>query len=800
MNKSRKAFATCAVSAALLGQNILFSQNIVDASSMNPNISSSAYNSNNIFTQCGYKGQCTWFTYGRVLEKLGTKLPSQFYGNAIDWWYSNIKYGIFSYDSQPRANSIIVWSGGPKGFGHVGFVEKVVGDTIYYNEGNVEKRGYYDGYVKTISKQAIKNRGNLFLKGYIYVGGNPGSNSSNSNNNNNNYNIIKTSKVSCSSLNVRNNPSLSSSIIGGVSKNQTVSIISESNGWSKIKYSSGIGYVSSKYLSGGTSSSSNNGGPSGNSGSSSNETVQPGFVKLSNTNSSLNVRNSGSLSASIIGSLKHGSSVSILGKTGSWYKIKYGSKIGYVNSDYISSNNSSKTTISTKTNPTSSSNVTVTGKGTVKLSDTSSALNFRTGPSLSSSISGSLSNGASVDILEKTGSWYKVRYGSKIGYVSGQYITTSKASTTSVKPPVTNKRFGTVHLLDKYSTLNVRKNAGTNSSVISSLGYGSKVEILSSSGDWYKIKFNNTTGYVYSKYLTDTSKKVMESNQGVGKNTDSQVVRIKPENKKRLASAESKEIEQKIAANNLKDQQRKEAEEKAEKQASQRREVERLAIQKQQTKRQQTENQEASKQVAVKHEVKKQDTEKQEAAKQQTEREAAQRKEAERQQAEKEAAQRREAARQQAEREATQRREAARQQAEREGAQRREAARQQAEREAQKKVAPSTHGNVVSYAMQFKGTPYVWGGTTPKGFDCSGFVQYVYRNAAGIQLARDTYGQVNEGVAVSRDQLQPGDLVFPSDHHVGIYIGGGQMIHSPKSGDVVKISSIWSFYAGRRIR
>ena len=121
------------------------------------------------------------------------------------------------------------------------------------------------GYVKTISKQAIKNRGNLFLKGYIYLNGS--SNSSN-NNSNNDYTIIKTSKVSCSSLNVRSNPSLSSAVIGGVSKNQTVSIISESNGWSKIKYGSGIGYVSSQYLYAG-----NNTINSGNGGSSSNETL-----------------------------------------------------------------------------------------------------------------------------------------------------------------------------------------------------------------------------------------------------------------------------------------------------------------------------------------------------------------------------------------------------------------------------------------------------------------------------------------------------------------------------------------------
>ncbi|MCW6076817.1 SH3 domain-containing protein [Clostridium sporogenes] len=712
MNKSRKAFATCAVSAALLGQNFLFSQNVLAASdSMYPNVNSSAYNSNNIFTQCGFKGQCTWFTYGRALEKLNMKLPSQFYGNAIDWWYSNIRSNTFSYGSEPQANSIVVWSGGSKGYGHVGFVEKVVGDTIYYNEGNVERRGYYDGYVKTISKQAIKNRGNLFLKGYIYLNGS--SNSSN-NNSNNDYTIIKTSKVSCSSLNVRSNPSLSSAVIGGVSKNQTISIISESNGWSKIKYGSGIGYVSSQYLYDGNNTIS-----SGNGGSSSNESVQPGFVKLSSSSSLLNVRSSANLSSSIIGSLKNGSSVSILGKTGSWYKIKYGSKVAYVSSNYISSSNNSN---SSSDNNSSTS----TGRGTVKLSSTSSSLNLRENPSLSSKILGGLSHGSSVDILGKTGSWYKIKYGSKIGYVSNQFITTSNSSNSSGSS-VTNQRFGTVYLSNKYSTLNVRKNAGTNSSVISSLAYGSKVEILSSSGEWYKINFKNTTGYVYSKYIKDTAQKVVAFNQSASQdkkygvnetkvtvnNKNAEVVKSNTENEKKLVTIKSE-----------KEQEKKKSYEPV-----------------------QTKSTEEAQRKAA---------------------EEAQRKAAE------------EAQRKEAEVEAS-----------------------ESQSKGQSNVsekAPTTHGDVISYARQYLGTPYVWGGTSPNGFDCSGFVQYVYRNAAGISLPRDTYGQIGAGSRVSQDQLQPGDLVFPDAGHVGIYIGGGQMIHSPKSGDVVKISSVWSFYAGVRIK
>ena len=78
---------------------------------------------------------------------------------------------------------------------------------------------------------------------------------------------------------------------------------------------------------------------------------------------------------------------------------------------------------------------------------------------------------------------------------------------------------------------------------------------------------------------------------------------------------------------------------------------------------------------------------------------------------------------------------------------------------------------VASTAKQYLGTPYVWGGTTPNGFDCSGLVQYVYKQL-GINISRTTYTQVDEGIAVSRNSLKQGDLVFfkrnTDIHHVGI--------------------------------
>jgi cell wall-associated NlpC family hydrolase len=111
-------------------------------------------------------------------------------------------------------------------------------------------------------------------------------------------------------------------------------------------------------------------------------------------------------------------------------------------------------------------------------------------------------------------------------------------------------------------------------------------------------------------------------------------------------------------------------------------------------------------------------------------------------------------------------------------------------------VADTIAGAAVRDAMHLRGTPYVWSGASPSGFDCSGFTSYVY-GRLGIHLAHSSYAQWSAGAHVRRADLRPGDLVFFDGlGHVGIYIGAGRFIHAPHTGTVVSVDRLSGSWYG----
>ena len=292
-------------------------------------------------------------------------------------------------------------------------------------------------------------------------------------------------------LRVRSEASLNSEVVGYLTNGCSVNILGENGDWYNINYNGKSVYVSKEYV-------QVSGGASNSSESSSQETRSGKSGQVVNVHSSLNVRSGASTSSSVIGSLSNGSKVTIVGESGSWYKINYGNTTGYVSKDYVQASGEQNSSSE------SSSQGTTSGKSG-QVVNVHSSLNVRSGASTSSSVIGSLSNGSKVIIVGESGSWYKINYGNTTGYVSKDYIQSSGESNNSSNSGNSSSETASNksgYVVNVHSSLNVRSGASTSSSVIGSLSNGSKVTIVGESGSWYKINYGNTTGYVSKEYVS----------------------------------------------------------------------------------------------------------------------------------------------------------------------------------------------------------------------------------------------------------------------------------------------------------
>ena len=217
----------------------------------------------------------------------------------------------------------------------------------------------------------------------------------------------KTGTVTASALNIRSGPSTSYSIVGNVYKGDTLQILETSNGWYKVKLSNGkIGWGSGKYIN-----------VSGESNSNTSSTSKSGTV----TADALHVRTGPSTNHSKVTKVYRGQTVNILESSNGWHKVKTPSgHVGWSSAEFISlsggSNNSGSNNNTNTETPSSGKKATVTA----------SALNVRSGPSTSNSIIGKAYKGNTVEILDSSNGWYKIKLSNgQVGWASSQYISTS---------------------------------------------------------------------------------------------------------------------------------------------------------------------------------------------------------------------------------------------------------------------------------------------------------------------------------------------------------------------------------------
>ena len=216
--------------------------------------------------------------------------------------------------------------------------------------------------------------------------------------------------TSTTNVNVRSGPGNSYSVLTVMKSGTTTSNLGTSGNWTKVTVNGKTGYVYNKYLTSGSNAPST---PT----TSTSKTV---YV----TASALNVRSGAGTSYSVIGSLSKGKAASVVGTSGNWYKIKYGSGYGYISASYTSAKAPSSSTSNTP--PTTSSGKTYYS--------TTSGLNVRSGPGTSYASKGTLSYGQAVSVVDSSSYWYKIKFGSGYGYVGSKYLSTSKPSSTTSTP------------------------------------------------------------------------------------------------------------------------------------------------------------------------------------------------------------------------------------------------------------------------------------------------------------------------------------------------------------------------------
>ncbi|QJX61695.1 SH3 domain-containing protein [Niallia circulans] len=301
-------------------------------------------------------------------------------------------------------------------------------------------------------------------------------------------------------LNVRVGPSISTSVVTTLKAGEKVSVLSETNGWSKVDVDGKIGYVSSSYL----------------------RTKQESFVKYVSIDpsSTLNVRESASTKANVVTKLKNNTKVEVISESNGWAKIKVNGKNGYVSSQYIKAVQSEEK----KTTNSSNKQQKVTKYVNV---DTGSSLNLRNSPSNSASIIVKLAKDVPVTVYSESNGWSKVEAYGKQGYVATQYLAEKKGTSstekkdetkTSASKEATAKTTAKYVNVEKKSSLNVRKEASTNSSILTKLSRGTEVKVLSSANGWDKVTVSGKTGYVSSSYLSE--KKITEATTNNNKATE----------------------------------------------------------------------------------------------------------------------------------------------------------------------------------------------------------------------------------------------------------------------------------------
>ena len=312
--------------------------------------------------------------------------------------------------------------------------------------------GQENGWVK------INHNGQVgYVSGEFVSGVSANTGSSNNNTNNNNQESVKPASgnytVNVSSLRVRTGPSTSHTTVGSVTKGQVVQVVGEVQDWFKINYAGQTAYVSKDYVTKGGSSDNATQGNNQNNNQNNNVTVQTGGTYVVNA-TSLRVRTGPATYHSVIGGVLNGTTLNVIGSEGSWFKVNYQGKTGYVSSEFTKFVKGGTTTPEQPKQPEKPNQGAI---GDYYIN--ASALNVRSGEGTNYRIIGALPQGQKVQVISENSGWSKINYNGQTGYIGTRFL-----SKTPVGGAANNKPNN-----DSNQNNNNQNNNNTNSGDSSSL-------------------------------------------------------------------------------------------------------------------------------------------------------------------------------------------------------------------------------------------------------------------------------------------------------------------------------------------
>ena len=319
------------------------------------------------------------------------------------------------------------------------------------------------------------------------------------------YAVVRLSDSS-SRLNLRAQPSASSSVVGKLAHGTRVEVLETRGDWARILYAGATGYVMKSYLQLEESVPV----PTPTAG------VSPGqwaTLTLSSTSGRMHVRQGPSTSTPSLDILSHGARVEVLGETGEWSNIRANGVVGYVKTQYLvfDAATATPTPVATPT-PAPTAGVSPGQWATLNLGSSSGRMHVRQGPSTSTPSLDIIAHGARVEVLGEVGEWSNIRANGVVGYVKTQYLVFGAQPAEDEEEDLPlfggsetgesgGASYATVKLSSSSSQLNVRASASTASRVVARLSHGFRVEVLGVSGDWVKIRALGVEGYVARAYL-----------------------------------------------------------------------------------------------------------------------------------------------------------------------------------------------------------------------------------------------------------------------------------------------------------